>query len=57
MENFIKKNDIYKSNKIFGIAYNYGQLPEKDRVQVWFDKPISSVIFDKQPLILPSHFN
>jgi acylpyruvate hydrolase len=28
-----------------------------DRGQIWFDKPISSIIFDKQPLKLLDTFN
>jgi hypothetical protein len=61
---FAHMQRIYKSyysiashKRIFGIAYNFGTLPEKDRSQIWFDKPLSSIIFDKQPLKLLESFN
>lgn len=38
------------TKRIFGIAYNFGQVKESDRGQIWFDKPMSSVIFDNEPL-------
>jgi 2-keto-4-pentenoate hydratase/2-oxohepta-3-ene-1,7-dioic acid hydratase in catechol pathway len=45
------------TKRIYGIAYNYGEVQEKDRAQIWFDKPLSSVIFDGEPLRLPAHFD
>jgi hypothetical protein len=60
---FAHMQRIYKSyfnvsshKRIFGIAANYGEVSEKDRVQNWFDKPVSSIIFDKQPLKLLDTF-
>ena len=61
---FTRISRIYQSyfspalhNRIFGIAYNVGHVEERDKVQVWFDKPLSSVIFDKEPLKLPNSFD
>ncbi len=45
------------TKRIYGIAYNYGDVQEKDRGQIWFDKPMSSVIFNGEPLKLPAHFD
>lgn len=45
------------AKRIFGIAYNYGEVSERDRGQIWFDKPLSSVIFNGEPLRLPEHFD
>ena len=59
-----KLKQIYQSlysqgstKRIYGIAYNHGEVAEKDRKQIWFDKPMSSVIFNQEPLVLPSHFD
>jgi hypothetical protein len=39
--------------RIFGIAYNYGVQTPINSQQIWFDKPLTSVIFDGEPLRLP----
>lgn len=41
---------------IYGIAVNFGDaMADKDKVQLWFDKPASSVIFDNEEFRLPAN--
>lgn len=48
--------DAGAHNKILGIAKNYGaRTPEW--TPIWFDKPMSSLIFDGNALELPASFD
>ena len=47
--------NVQSHTKVLGIAKNYG-VADPDWEPIWFDKPMSSVIFNDQTLELPKHF-